>query len=85
MPEPDVLKGASPVLKGERGRNAPYLPDTMKTEMVYQEIFKTRKQASLAIFGHIQVWYNRKRSHSTLGFLTPLEFEKALINKKKAA
>ncbi|MET3115197.1 transposase InsO family protein [Pedobacter sp. CG_S7] len=58
---------------------------TMKTDMVYHEVFKTRKQASLAIFEYIEVWYNRKRSHSTLLFLTPLEFENTLTNNEKAA
>ena len=58
---------------------------TMKTEMVYHVVFKTRKQAGLAIFEYIEIWYNRKRSHSTLGFLTPLEFENTLINNGKAA
>ncbi len=58
---------------------------TMKTEMVYQRTFKTKKQAYLAIFEYIEVWYNRKRSHSTLGYLTPLEVEKAMMNRKRAA
>jgi putative transposase len=58
---------------------------TMKTEMVYHTKFKTRKQAFMAIFEYIEIWYNRKRSHSTLGFLSPVEFENALINKEKVA
>lgn len=58
---------------------------TMKTEMVYHKVFKTKKCAELAIFEYIEIWYNRKRRHSTLGFLTPLEFENISINNKKAA
>lgn len=58
---------------------------TMKTEMVYQKTFKTKKQAYLAIFEYIEVWYNRKRIHSSLGYLTPLEFEKTMRSSKKAA
>ncbi|MFD2285905.1 IS3 family transposase [Pedobacter petrophilus] len=58
---------------------------TMKTEMVYHKKFKTREQASIAIFEYIEIWYNRKRSHSTLGYLSPIEFENTLINNEKAA
>lgn len=58
---------------------------TMKTEMVYHTKFKTRREASMAIFEYIEIWYNRKRSHSTLGFLSPVEFENELINKEKMA
>lgn len=58
---------------------------TMKTEMVYQRTFKTKEQAYLAIFEYIEVWYNRKRIHSSLGYLTPLEVEKTIMNKKRAA
>ncbi|WP_156364933.1 IS3 family transposase, partial [Aeromicrobium sp. Leaf245] len=36
-------------------------------------------------FEYIEVWYNRKRIHSSLGYLTPLEFEKTMRNSKKAA
>lgn len=58
---------------------------TMKTEMVYHENFTTRAQAKLAIFEYIEVWYNRKRRHSTLGYLTPQEFGELLIQSKTAA
>ena len=58
---------------------------TMKTEMVYHENFINRVQAKLAIFEYIEVWYNRKRRHSTLGYLTPQEFEQLLIESKTAA
>lgn len=58
---------------------------TMKTEMVYQVKFETRRQAKLAIFEYIEVWYNRERRHSTLGYLTPCEFEKLLKSSAIAA
>jgi len=38
--------------------------------------FTTRKQAKLAVFKHIETWYNKNRRHSTLGGLTIKEFEK---------
>lgn len=53
---------------------------TMKTEMIYHVKFETKEQAKLAIFEYIEIWYNRERRHSTLGYLTPLEFEKLLMN-----
>jgi len=53
---------------------------TMKTEMVYHIEFQTRAQAKLAIFEYIEIWYNRERRHSTLGYLTPSEMEKLLMS-----
>jgi putative transposase len=58
---------------------------SMKTEMVYQIKFATKKQAKLAIFEYIEVWYNRERRHSTLGYLTPCEFEEILKSSAIAA
>lgn len=58
---------------------------SMKTEMVYQIEFTTKKQAKLAIFEYIEVWYNRERRHSTLGYLTPCEFEEILKSSAIAA
>ena len=49
---------------------------TLKREMVSRENFETRKEASLAAFEWIEVWYNRKRRHSSLGYLSPEAFEK---------
>ncbi len=48
---------------------------TLKQELVYHHIYQDRKEAKQDIFEYIQVWYNRKRSHSSLGFLSPEEFE----------
>jgi putative transposase len=58
---------------------------TIKTEMIYQQTYKTRAKASLAIFEYIEVWYNRKRRHSYLGYLSPLEFANRSINPKIVA
>ena len=49
---------------------------TLKREMVSRERFETRKEARLAVFEWIEVWYNRKRRHSSLGYLSPEAFEK---------
>jgi len=48
---------------------------TLKTELVYKYKFATRKEAMLAIFEYIEVFYNKKRIHSTLGYLSPVEFK----------
>jgi len=48
---------------------------TLKLELVYRANFKTRGQASLAIFDYIEAFYNRKRLHSSLDFRSPVDFE----------
>lgn len=48
---------------------------SLKTELVYQRTFATRQQAKDAIFEWIVVWYNRKRRHSALGYVSPETFE----------
>jgi putative transposase len=47
----------------------------LKRELVYHETYHTRDDARLSLFQYIEGWYNRKRRHSTLGRLSPLEFE----------
>lgn len=49
---------------------------TLKTEEVHLRKYKTREEARGAIFDYIEVFYNRKRLHSTLGYVSPLNFEK---------
>jgi putative transposase len=58
---------------------------TLKTEMVYHTKFQTRAQARFEIFDFIEVWYNRKRRHSALDFLTPVQVEKMMENKETEA
>ena len=47
---------------------------TLKSECVAHQ-FATHALARTAIFEYIEVWYNRQRLHSTLGYLSPFEFE----------
>ena len=49
---------------------------TLKRECVYRHRFATRSQARTAVFDYIEVWYNRKRRHSALGYLSPDAFER---------
>lgn len=48
---------------------------TLKVELVHRYIFKTREQAKRKIFEYIEMYYNRRRTHSALGYLSPFEFE----------
>lgn len=50
---------------------------TFKGECVRRRIFPTRAVARRAIFDYIEVWYNRRRLHSALGYLSPASFEAA--------
>jgi len=51
---------------------------TLKTELVHRERFPTRHQARAAIFDYIESFYNRKRLHSSLGYVSPERFEAGL-------
>ena len=51
---------------------------TLKTELVYLEVFRTRGEAARAVFEYIEVYYNRQRRHSTLGYLSPADFERRI-------
>jgi transposase InsO family protein len=49
---------------------------TLKVELIHRMRFVTREQAKRMIFEYIVMYYNCKRAHSTLGYLSPLEYEK---------
>ncbi len=48
---------------------------SLKTELVYRRQFQSRQEAQTAIFAYSEGFYNRRRRHSTLGYLSPVEFE----------
>lgn len=48
---------------------------TLKTELIYHCKYKTREEAEQSIFEYIEVFYNRKRRHSTLGYQSPEKYE----------
>ena len=52
---------------------------TLKRECVHRQLLRTRKEARTVIFEYIEVFYNRERLHSTLGYLSPVAFEAANI------
>jgi transposase InsO family protein len=51
---------------------------SLKNELVAFERFRSRAEAQLKIFEWIEVFYNRFRRHSTLGYLSPVDFEKQI-------
>ncbi len=51
----------------------------MKKELIQEEKYQTRQQAVSAVFEYIEVFYNRQRKHSKLGYQSPQQFE----NKKQ--
>jgi len=51
---------------------------TLKTELVHHEHYATREQARQSIFEYIEVFYNRQRLHSSLGYRSPEAFEAGL-------
>ena len=48
---------------------------SLKRERVYQRNYRTRLEAQQDLFHYIEVWYNRKRRHSTLGYRSPEQYE----------
>ena len=51
---------------------------TLKTELVHGERYRTRLEARLSIFEYVEMFYNRQRSHSALGYRSPEQYEKLL-------
>jgi len=56
---------------------------TLKTEHVFFQKFATRAEAVQSIFEYVEVFYNRRRLHSTLGYLSPCEFEEQQCLKQR--
>ncbi|MGH7635097.1 MAG: IS3 family transposase [Gemmatimonadaceae bacterium] len=48
---------------------------TLEFELIMQNDWETKEEAHRAIVRYIEAWYNRKRRHSTLGYISPVEYE----------
>lgn len=48
----------------------------MQTELLDRQRLNTRIELANAIFEYLEIWHNRRRRHSALGWLTPIEYEK---------
>lgn len=49
---------------------------SLKTELVDHEDYRTREAAKQSLFEYIEIFYNRRRRHSYLGYISPVEFER---------
>ena len=58
---------------------------TVKTELVAGADWPTREAARAAVFEYIEVWYNRQRRHSALGYLSPMAYELMHTKRTEAA
>lgn len=58
---------------------------TLKVEFVHETLFPTRAQATREIFEYIEVFYNRVRRHSSLDYVSPMEFERNTVPLHSAA
>jgi transposase InsO family protein len=57
---------------------------TLKLELTDRQAWATRAQLQLAVFEFVEVFYNRQRLHSALGYLSPAEFERQIEDRKAA-
>lgn len=58
---------------------------TLTTELVYNVKFDSKSQANQMIFEYIEIFYNRKRLHSSNNYLSPVEFEEQMLQKEIVA
>jgi putative transposase len=58
---------------------------TLKTELLYRNAWPTRRATRTAIFEYIEGFYNTRRRHSALGYLSPAEFEEVRLIEEDAA
>jgi putative transposase len=56
---------------------------TLKKELVHRQPWPSRRDLSSAVFEYIEAFYNRQRRHSTLGYLSPEEYERTTITTTK--
>jgi putative transposase len=73
--------------KGNCWDNAPVESffGTLKQELVNRCRFPTREAARQEVFSYIEVWYNRQRRHSSLGYVSPTEFERRALQTSTSA
>jgi transposase InsO family protein len=77
---------ASMSRKGDCFDNAPMESffGSLKTELVHQTRFRTRQEAKAALFEYIEIFYNRRRRHSAIGYRTPAQAHAQMLMKAAA-
>lgn len=75
LQEAAILPSMGSVVDGDDNAVAERCFATLKVELLHRQPWPTRAAARLAIFEFVEVWYNRRRRHSTLGYRSPLEQE----------
>ena len=77
---------ASMSRKGNCLDNAPMESffSSLKTEMVHRTRFQTRREAKAALFEYIEIFYNRQRRHSSIGYRTPAQARMDMMPKMAA-
>ena len=58
---------------------------TLKSDLIYRQAWPTRESARAAIVEYITSFYNSKRRHSALGYVSPMQYEALLRNEAKSA
>ena len=57
---------------------------TLECELIERQAFQTQAEARMAVFRFIEGWYNTRRRHSALGYLSPNEFERAAASRPQS-
>jgi putative transposase len=58
---------------------------TLKTQLIYHRKFEDQSEAEQALFNYIEIYYNRRRRHSTIGYQSPAMFESNWVKIENAA
>ena len=53
---------------------------SLKKDLIYRRCWPTKSEARAAVFEYIETFYNRRRRHSRLGMLSPLDFENSTLS-----
>ena len=67
--------------EGKRSITVRYYYATVKSEWLHHQRFETRAEAMSSIFYYVEVFYNRQRRHSYLGYVSPDEYEEKTLIK----
>ena len=52
---------------------------SLKKEWIYRKEYRSKEELKQSVFGYIEIWYNRKRKHSSLGYAAPQSFKQRFL------